>query len=59
MEEKDIPARMRLLLEDYVCMLARKDGASAPKLEETCDGDMVILDRRSGRVFAIKIDEIV
>lgn len=59
MEEKDIPARMRLLLEDYVMMLARKDGAREPKLEESSDGDMIIHDHRTGRIFMIKLDEIV
>lgn len=59
MKEKDIPARMRLLLEDYLCMLARKNGAVKPVLEESSDGDMIIVDYQTNRVFAIKLDELV
>ena len=51
--------RMRLLLEDYVLMLARKQGAMEPKLEESSDGDMIIHDSQTGRIFVVKIDEIV
>lgn len=60
MKEKNIPARMRLLLEDYVKMLARTRGAMNPKLEESSDGDMIITDfAHTGRTFMVKIEEII